>query len=77
MKVHEAAIELNVGEDFVRRLIRGGRIAATKDPDTGRVTVDADSVAAYRTRVSHKASSRSNATAERKRRMQAAEGTFA
>jgi excisionase family DNA binding protein len=75
MTVEEAAKRLNVTDlNYVTRLIRGGAVAATK---VGRRwDVDEGSVAAYVQRVSHKASSRSNAAAERARRMAEAEALF-
>ena len=75
MTTAEAAKELGYSTTtYVERLIRAGTLPAMKVG--GRWIVDEASVHAYKSRVSLKASSRSNAAGERKRRMAETEAVF-
>ncbi len=76
MTTNEAARELGYSTTtYVERLIRAGTLSARKIG--GRWHVDEASVAAYKSRVSLKRSSKSNAAGERARRMAEAEAMFA
>ena len=75
MTVAEAAIELNLETaDIVYRLLRVGKLRGTKRGKTW--DVDADSVAERKRSVELKRSSRSNAQAERARRVAEVEAMF-
>jgi hypothetical protein len=75
MTVAEAAIELNLETaDVVYRLLRFGKLRGTKRGKTW--DVDADSVAERKRSVELKRSSRSNAQAERARRVAQVEAMF-
>jgi hypothetical protein len=76
MTVDEATRALNLeSPDFVYRLLRARVLKGRKVE--GRWNIDPDSVAERKRRVAAKASSKSNAAAERARRMEEAEGIFA
>ncbi len=62
-------------DDYVRRLLLAGILRGSKD--SGRWLVEVESVLAYKSRVEHKRSSKSNAQAARDSRRADARARFA